>query len=190
MSQQSNGQSLPVITELLNGVLQPLSNSTKVQPHQFPALRTQTREIEESQMEPEHRGDTLELVSFQLKGEFYAIEARYVYEVMQPPEITIIPHTPDFLQGVINLRGEIFAVFDFNQLFGLGRSTIEDASRLIVLGNSHPQFAFVADAAEEVKTIHISELSLLTAPFASIRKEIVRGVTADALVILDGQELL
>jgi purine-binding chemotaxis protein CheW len=186
---QSDYQSWRVTDEHLNRSLQPVLNSRIMQlQHIVPGART--REVAQIQEQPEDRRDLLELVTFRLRGEVYAVEARYVYEIMQLPQITIVPCSPEYLQGVINLRGEILAVFDFNRLFGLGRSTIEETSRLIVLGESHPEFAFVADAVEEVKAVYTSEINLPTAPFASIRREIVRGVTADALVMLDGRELL
>ena len=187
MSQPSDDQR-HLIADNLTAAFYPAVSPANLE-HYEPVARAAT-EIVQLQAEQEDHGTLLEVVTFRLKGESYALEAQCVYEVMQPPPITIVPRTPEFLQGVINLRGEILAVFDFNRLFGLGSSTIEPSSRLIVLGESRPELAFVADAVEEVRTIYSSELTSPTAALALIKREVVRGVTAEALVVLDGRGLL
>lgn len=191
MNKPAHDQDWHAVRERLNGAAQAIAfSSANLKQHQAAAMQARTRELARIPPETGKRAELLELVTFRLSGESYALEARFVYEVMQLPQVTIVPRTPESLLGVINLRGEILAVFDFNRLFGLQSNIGEHTSRLIVLGESHPQFGFVADAVEQVKTIDPAELRSPAAPFASIRREVVCGVTADALVILNGQVLL
>lgn len=166
------------------------SGEQNVEQHELAAMRARTRELARIRQEPSADAEILELVSFRLGGESYAVEARYVYQIMLSPPITIIPHTPDFLFGVINLRGEILAVFDLNHLFGLSSGPNQGPSRLIVLGKAQPQFGFVAEAVDQVTRIDASQLNSPAAPLGIAGREIVRGVTADALIILDGEILL
>lgn len=154
------------------------------------AMRARTRELATSSHERSELAELLEIVTFQLGGESYAIEARFVYEIMTELQITAVPGTPACLAGVINLRGEVLAVFDLKPLFGLGARGGEGAPRLIVLGEAQPQFGFLADAVDQVKLLDTGELSLPAAPLGLLRREAVRGVTADALLILDGRTLL
>jgi purine-binding chemotaxis protein CheW len=154
------------------------------------AMRARTGDLARSRQESSEQADLLEIVTFRLGGELYAVETKYVFQIMARPRINAVPRTPEPLLGVINLRGEILAVFDLNPLFGIGSHTGEETSRLIVLGEGQPQFGFIADAVDQVTTVHAAELISPMAPFGLIKPEAVRGVTAEALIILDGETLL
>jgi purine-binding chemotaxis protein CheW len=158
--------------------------------HATAAFQARTRELARRPQQRSELAELLEIITFMLGGESYAIEAKYVYEIMAPLQITAIPGTPEFLSGVINLRGEILAVFDFKPLFGLASGTTEGAPRLIVLGEAQPQFGFLADTVDQVKTLEAAELTQPVAPWGLLRREAVRGITTDALLILDGRTIL
>jgi purine-binding chemotaxis protein CheW len=190
MSRQSDNQTWHVAPKYLPHALESTLSSADSEQYELVTTEARTHATAGISIKTNEQTEFLEVVTFRLNGESYGIEARYVYEVMQLPHITVVPHTPAFLKGVINLRGEILAVFDFSRLFGLGSSTVENTAQLIIFGECHPHCAFVVDVVDEVKTVYASALSSPVAPFASIRSEMVRGVTAEALVILDGRELL
>jgi chemotaxis signal transduction protein len=81
-------------------------------------------------------------------------------------ELTEVPLTPELLLGVTNLRGEILPIFDLCRLFRLDTRQAEKTPRLIVLGETHPLFGFVADVVEQVTTL---EAAALTSRVASFR---------------------
>jgi purine-binding chemotaxis protein CheW len=153
-------------------------------------MEKRTLELARVRTEHAQSAGQLQLVIFNLAAESYAIETRYVHEIMPVKELTEVPLTPEFLRGVTNLRGEILPVFDLGRLLGLGRTQREKAPLLIVMGETHPQFGFVADAVEQVSTLESSTLTSCATSFGSADHKIVRGVTADALIILDGRALL
>jgi len=191
MNQPANDHGWDVVLERLTRATQAIASSEgNFEQHAAAAMQARTRDLARNPQQPGDQADLLEIVTFRLGGESYAIEARYVYEIMARFQITAVPRTPEFLFGVINLRGEILAVFDLNPLFGLGAHTGEGTSRLIILGEAQPQFGFVADAVDEVTMLKSAELISPSAPFGLIKQVAVRGVTADALIILDGQALL
>jgi purine-binding chemotaxis protein CheW len=134
--------------------------------------------------------DQLEVLTFQLAGESYALEAKYVHEIMVVPELALVPGTSDFLVGVINLRGEVLAIFDLHRLFGLPSREASESSHLIVLGETNPQFGFIADAVEQVMRLELSALILGIASLGIVADNIVRGLSPNALIMLDGQALL
>jgi purine-binding chemotaxis protein CheW len=158
--------------------------------HDLAAMERRTRELARMRPARVQRAGRLELVTFTLTAESYAVETRYVHEIMPVKELTAVPHTPEFLLGVTNLRGEILPVFDLGRLLGLGTRQHERTPLLIVLGETHPQFGFVAEAVEQVTTLEAPGLTSCAALFGSASHEIVRGVTANALIILDGRTLL
>jgi purine-binding chemotaxis protein CheW len=158
--------------------------------HDLAAMEERTRELARVRPPAVQRAGQLELVTFSLAAESYAVETRYVREIMPVKDLTEVPLTSKFLLGVTNLRGEILPVFDLCRVFGLGTGHGEKTPHLIVLGETHPQFGFVADAVKQVTTLETPALTSCPASFGSAGHEIVRGVTADALIVLDGAALL
>jgi purine-binding chemotaxis protein CheW len=158
--------------------------------HDLAAMEKRTRELARVRTGNVPPAGRLELVTFTLAAESYAVETRYVHEIVPVKELTEVPLTPEFLRGVTNLRGEILPVFDLGRLLGLGRPQHEKAPLLIVLGETHPQFGFVADAVEQVTTLEAPVLTSCAGSFGKLGREIVRGVTTNALIILDGLALL
>jgi len=135
-------------------------------------------------------GAVIEIVRFVLGAERYAVETRFVREVLRAKEFTPLPGTPDFLLGITNLRGHIVAVLDLRRFFGIDEEKPTDLSRVIVLGEERIEFGVVADAVLEVTTLPSAELREPPGSVAGIAREYLRGVTADALVVLDGAILL
>jgi purine-binding chemotaxis protein CheW len=134
--------------------------------------------------------EVLAVVTFTLAGAGYAVEARHVREVVRPGEHTPVPGAPDFLVGVVNLRGEILAVFDLRKFFGLPPGAETDASRILVLGGDRAEFGVLADEVHEVRVLRTADLLEPPASVAGVGREYLRGVTAEALAVLDGDVLL
>ena len=132
--------------------------------------------------------DVLEVAAFTLAGERYAIETRYIREIVPLADFTPVPRGPSFLFGVVNVRGDILAVFDLRALLGLTQGTISDSFRVIVLGTERAEFGVLADAVHEVTTFPAA--AVLDPPGTDDRRRYVRGVTAEALAVLDGRLVL
>jgi purine-binding chemotaxis protein CheW len=139
---------------------------------------------------PPHAAEVLEIVTFALAGERYAVETRHVREVVRPAALTPVPGAPDFLVGLHNLRGDILAVFDLRRFFGVADREATDLSRVIVLGGERAEFGALADAVHEVTTLRIDEVHEPPASVGGAGRGYLRGVTAGALVVLDGAALL
>jgi purine-binding chemotaxis protein CheW len=134
--------------------------------------------------------EVLEVVTFTLANERYAIETRHVREVVRFTDFTPVPGAPDFLVGLLNLRGEILAVFDLRKFFGVADTGLTDLSRVIVLGNERPELGVLADAAEEVTILRTDEVFAPPGSVAGIGREYLRGVTKAGRILLDGLALL
>src|SRR5205823_2178792 len=135
-------------------------------------------------------GEVLEVARFLLADEFYAIETRHVTKVVRLIDITPVPGAPDFLVGVINLRGEILAVVDLRKFFDITVQASTDLSRVIVLGDDRDEFGVLADAVHEVVTLRTNEVLEPPGSVMGIERQYLRGVTKDALIVLDGAALL
>jgi len=134
--------------------------------------------------------EILEVLTAHLAGERIAIEIRFVREVYRPAGITPVPGCPPFLVGVTNLRGEILAVLDLREFFGLPAPPGGPPPQLIVVGRERPEFGFVVDEIGEVTKLRIGEVLEPPASVTGLSRDCLRGVTAGALLVLDGDMLL
>jgi purine-binding chemotaxis protein CheW len=139
---------------------------------------------------PARAGEGIEVVVFALAEERFAVETRHVREVVPFTDYTPLPGAPDFLVGVTNLRGYLLAVIDLRKFFNLPPRGLTDLSRAVVLGGDHAAFGVLADAAYEVTTLRTDEILEAPGSVAGVAREYLKGVTAQALVVLDGAVLL
>lgn len=135
-------------------------------------------------------GASLEIVQFGLGRERYAIETRFVREVVRFADFTPVPGTPDFLVGVTNLRGMVLTIFDLHRFFNIPRKGVTDLSRVLVLGVDRAEFGILADQVDSQTEIALDEILPPPGKIASIASSYLRGVTREALIILDGMALL
>ena len=69
----------------------------------------------------------LHIVGFQVGRETYGVPITSLHEIVRVPEITAVPDAPDYLEGVINLRGKIVSVMDLRKRFGEKQATLQQA---------------------------------------------------------------
>jgi len=153
-------------------------------------LESRARELARVPADGESAGKTVEVLCFLLAREHYALELRYVHEVFRLSALTPLPHAPAFLMGITNLRGAIYPLVDLRRLFGVPVQGLSDLSRVVLIGAVQPELGILADEAQSVLTLREAELREPPATVAGIGREFLRGVTDDALIVLDGQRLL
>lgn len=143
--------------------------------------------------EPEERaseGERIEVVEFLLADERYAIEASCIGEVYPLKELTLLPCTPAFVLGVINLRGRILSVIDLRTFFDLPNRGLSDLNKVIVLHDDVMEFGLLADAIIAARWLSRSTLLPSLPTLTEIRAEYLLGVTPERLVVLDGGKIL
>ncbi len=140
--------------------------------------------------------ETVEVVAFAVGDEQFAIETRYVTEVLRNAEITPLPGDNRPLVGVTNLRGELLAVMSLASVLEIHEepSSAESGGLartwVLVAGVDQPQFGIAAASVKEVAAL-ASECVLDPSRQTSISNVgFVRGVTEEARIIIDGQALL
>ena len=101
------------------------------------------------------QGNERQLVVFDLSGEAYGVSIAAVREIIRMQSITYVPDTPDFVEGVINLRGNVNPVVDLRKRFGLTVSGETDDSRIVVVDISGENIGVIVDAVTEV--LHVAE---------------------------------
>jgi purine-binding chemotaxis protein CheW len=114
-------------------------------------------------------------LTFFLAGEEYGLEILKVSEIIGLQPITRVPRMPEFVRGVINLRGKVIPITDLRMKFGMGAEDSED-SCIIVVQMRGIQTGIVVDRVSEV--VAISEADIEDAPSfgAGIRTEFLLGI--------------
>ena len=125
-------------------------------------------------------GEMIEVVEFQLGRERYAAESRYVRDVFPLERLISLPCTPDFVPGIVDIRGEILSVVDLEKFLGLPKRGLTDMNRLVVLEQGEMRFCILADA---ILGVHAIPRSLVKQPLPGT--DHVLGVAPDHLIILD-----
>lgn len=132
----------------------------------------------------------LEVVAFLLAHEKYAIETVYIREVCPLEKLTLLPLTPPFVLGIINLRGQILSVIDLRKFFDLPEKGLTNLNRVIVLHSGDMEFGILADEILGVQSFPMSDIQSSLPLATGTRAEYLKGVTGDRVVILDGDKIL
>ncbi|WP_127477492.1 chemotaxis protein CheW [Sulfurivermis fontis] len=103
-----------------------------------------------------------EWVTFRLDAEKYGIDVMRVREVLRNTEIAPVPGAPDFVLGIINLRGNVVTVIDTRKRFGLAPKDIDESSRIVILEAGDEVVGMLVDSVAEVVDLRAS--SIETAP--------------------------
>lgn len=127
-----------------------------------------------------------QLVSFLLGGEEYAVDIGFVQEIIRMQEITRVPEAPEFVEGVINLRGRVIPVLDLRKRFRLPASDDRGKMRIVVVATSGRMVGLIVDAVREVLTLPASAIEPAPPVVSGIGKEYLRGIgkRKDRLLIL------
>ncbi|WP_137973225.1 chemotaxis protein CheW [Pseudomonas sp. F(2018)] len=156
--------------------------------HQERLLR-RTREWARS-VEETRPDSLIELLSFTLGEELYAIETGHVGAVLPLPHFTPLPGTPPFVLGIVNVRGHIVSVLDLRVFFELPIEGLSDKNYLVVLRNQEMEFGLLADRIRGIEQIPRDSLQAGLANLTGIRANYLLGVTAEQATVLDGTRLL
>ena len=98
------------------------------------------------------------IVGFRVGRETYGVPITSLREIVRVPEITTVPDAPDYLEGVINLRGRIISVVDLRKRFGQPAAAIERHSRILIVEHRGRLAGMIVDSASEVLKIPESDI--------------------------------
>ena len=130
--------------------------------------------------------ETLQLVSFNLGKEEFAVDILKIQEINRMVDITGVPNSPDFVEGVINLRGKVIPVVDLRKRFGLSEEIKGKDTRIVVMDIRRKIIGFVVDSVSEVLRIPAKRVEPAPPMVAGIDSEYIKGVGKldDRLLIL------
>lgn len=137
-------------------------------------------------MEHAIAGAEMQLVVFELGDESYGVDISRVQDINRMQEITEIPHAPESVVGVINLRGRVIPVIDLRKRFGLPDAVHTKDTRIVVLHLEGNLIGVIVDAVSQVLRIPADIVEPPSPVLAGVDSRYLRGIAKldDKLVIL------
>lgn len=135
----------------------------------------------------------LQLVTFRLGKEEYSLDILKVQEIIRHMELTRVPKSPDFVDGVINLRGKVIPVIDLRKRFGLPVDEKTNETRIIVVDVDSRTVGLKVDAVSEVLRLPSDTVEPPPAMVTGIESDYIKGVgklDGRLLILLDVARIL
>lgn len=133
-----------------------------------------------------NQGTSSAYVTFSLADETYAIDVLQVQEVLKMTEIAPVPGVPDYILGIINLRGDVVTVIDGRRRMLLPYREPDDASRIVVIDAGQQNVGILVDSVAEVVQISADAVDPAPAVGNDQTSRFILGVTSrdEGLTIL------
>ena len=130
--------------------------------------------------------DIIQLVSFKLDKIEYGIDILSVHEILRIPEITRLPNVPDYIKGVINLRGNVIPVVDIRMRFGMPSAPVTEWSRIIVVEIGEKLVGLMVDNVYQVIRLSRSRIDEPHELIEGISTEFINGIgrLQDRLIVI------
>jgi purine-binding chemotaxis protein CheW len=135
----------------------------------------------------------IQIVGFRIGTETFGLPIALVREIVRVPQITPVPNAPDFVEGVINLRGRIISVIDLRKRFGEKDIQPSKKNRIVVVELGRRSVGLLVNSASEVLKIPPSEIEAPNDLFQDGEVDYVTGVAklkGRLVILLDLEKVM
>ncbi|GAB3029776.1 chemotaxis protein CheW [Bowmanella dokdonensis] len=139
------------------------------------------------------KDEVLQWVTFRLGDETYGINVMQVQEVLRYTEIAPVPGAPDYVLGIINLRGNVVTVIDTRARFGLDANEVSDNTRIVIIESDQQVVGILVDSVAEVVYLKSSEIDSAPNVGTEESAKFIQGVSnreGELLILVDLNKLL
>ena len=137
-------------------------------------------------------GGRLQLVVFSLGKESYGVDIYRVREIIRVPVITRVPRAPEYVEGVINLRGGVIPVIDLRKRFGMEKGQESADRRIVVAELANQTVGMIVDGVSEVLEVDESEIDPPSEYVITVESEYITGIVKreKLIILLDLERVL
>jgi purine-binding chemotaxis protein CheW len=121
-------------------------------------------------------GEDQLFVGFRIGDEEFGVPIQYVQEIIWLPEITRVPRTPPFIEGIINLRGNVLPVIDLRKRFGMPAKHATESTSIVVVDIDGHRSGVIVDEVSEVRRFALDAIEPPPAVAGSIDTSYVKGI--------------
>ncbi len=132
-------------------------------------------------------------VIFKLCGEEYGVEISNVQEITEYTQATKVPNVPDFIEGIINLRGNITPIISLKKRFNLEENEMSENNRIIIINLKDKHIGFIVDDASQVITMDEKQIENPPDILTGIDRQYITGigkVEEKIIIMLDLEKIL
>ncbi|AKF94576.1 chemotaxis protein CheW [Brevibacillus laterosporus] len=120
--------------------------------------------------------EEVKVIIFRLVDEEYGVEVQQVRSIEKLEHITRVPRTPEFVKGVINLRGVVTPIIDLRSRFQLAETECTEATRVIIVAVDELEVGLIVDSANDVVDIPVNAIEPPPAVVGGVEATYLRGV--------------
>jgi purine-binding chemotaxis protein CheW len=117
-----------------------------------------------------------QLVIFELGNETYGVDIAIVEGIIKMQDITRLPHAPEYVEGIINLRGSILPVINLEKRLGMSPREQTNATRIIIILMGEAKVGMIVNSVSEVLMIEDSIIEIAPALVSSTKTEFITGI--------------
>ncbi|MEN6452280.1 MAG: chemotaxis protein CheW [Thermoguttaceae bacterium] len=139
------------------------------------------------------RSGDVEFVTFYVGDLLLGAEICHVEEINRHVDVTPVAHAPEWVQGVVNLRGEVVTVLDLRYILGLGRTKIENSTRNVVVNAGGERLGLLVDRIADVVNTTWSNMKAPPANLTGAHGRFLEGIyelDRELLAVLNMEEVL
>lgn len=143
--------------------------------------------------EKKSEGEIKRWVTFRLGQELYGVNVMQVREVLRYTDIAPVPGAPDYVLGIINLRGNVVTVMDTRMRFGLSPAEVTDNTRIMIIESGNNVVGILVDSVAEVADLNTNEIDDTPNVGTEDSAKFISGVCnrdEDLLILIDLTKLL
>jgi len=118
----------------------------------------------------------MQIILFTVGKVTYAIPIENVFYIEKYIEPTEIPNSPEFIEGVINLRGVVIPIIDLRKRFNVENLEITNKTKIIIVGIDTRKFGFIVDSVSEVITLSPEEIEPTLPTVSGLKSEFIYGI--------------
>lgn len=135
----------------------------------------------------------LEIVSFNIGDQAFCLDISHVLEIRGWTSTTVLPHAPDYVLGMMNLRGTVLPVIDLSLRLGLGKTIPESRHVIIITHIDNKSIGFLVDAVSNIVTVNDADIQQTPEVSSKATASFIKGVyTVDDTIIraIDAYQIL
>lgn len=153
-------------------------------------LSERAKKLRQPKSKEINKHDFWEGLIFLLNEEVYFLSSDFISVVVNVQNIIHLPCTPEFIVGIINIRGRIVSVIDIKRILGLDAGNNPTQKKVIVLGNNEIEFGILVDSVEGNTKIDLQKIQQAHVFEQAQNNRFIKGITEDKTIILETEKLI
>lgn len=167
-----------------------MEKSTKIDSRDSKIMKDRASLYAKQVKKDEDFGALVEGLEFLLKDEPYIIESKFIVEVIPLKDLALLPCTPPFILGIINVRGRILSVVNIKSFLNIPEKGLASLNRVIILKNDQIELGVLVDEIIGKTEFYPDHLMASRSGEKKASGDFIRGLTAQKSIVLDVETFL